>query len=240
MNLHQPRSQHNLITWSTLKGVFSSPISKSAIVVPFVGYLILFNDSVAQALSFKEITNAASTMWLSSKTRLQLVYFGLLFLAIATIWYRSRCPIPVKQAGNNFDYRAFAFENFSISDFLLVFSRLENSRGYGLYDDTQFDRDHFHKFIDASMPDEPSSDLFTNEDLWFALANVTDRDGAIRNSKEFLCNLLDANYDYAKHSRRKELLLLTSVTAFGFIFLAIPSIDVFLSVVSDIVNIPIS
>ncbi len=57
---------------------------------------------------------------------------------------------------------------------------------------------------------------------------------AISSSREFLIALWVANYEYSRHERHKEIVVLTTGTLLGLSLLLLPSIDVFVSIVVDL------
>jgi hypothetical protein len=83
--------------------------------VPVVGYLILFNDSISQHLSFNHLASEdqLSVFGLSASARLKLIYFGLIFLGSANILYRLRRPYIFRIGTDQFDYVERALVHFT-------------------------------------------------------------------------------------------------------------------------------
>jgi len=147
LNIHIANALTKQISWSKLSSILTSPIARSTLAIPLVGYLVLFNDTAASTLTFENISEGKSSLRIAPQVRLQMVYFGLLLVAVATFWFRLRCPTQIQAASDRFGYRKFAFENFAIADFANTFFRLEREHQYGQFDDTQFDRDNFTNFL---------------------------------------------------------------------------------------------
>ena len=147
MRIDQLRSEKRFFTWDKLRPILRSDLSRATIAIPIVGYLIVFNDTVFETISFESITNSHGTLIFSPRTRLQLIYFGLLIIASSTIWFRYRSPAQVLLAADVFGYQRTAFEDYSIYEFVQIFFRLERDHGFGKFDDTQFDRDDLVKFL---------------------------------------------------------------------------------------------
>lgn len=75
----------------------------------------------------------------------------------------------------------------------------------------------------------------TDDEYWFAISKVNNKDDALKVSNEFLCNLLDADYKIANASSRKEVLTISIIGMTGAALLAVPSIDMFLTICTNVV-----
>ena len=81
-------------SWSDYVGYIDGWIPKLALSVPILGYLILFNDSVSEILSFKYLAKeGVGDFGLEGATRLRLLYFGLICLGIRISLIESRSHI---------------------------------------------------------------------------------------------------------------------------------------------------
>lgn len=66
--------------WSDYVFLFDGWVAKCAMAVPIIGYLILFNDTISQHLSFNKLASEdVLGFGLSSAARLKFIYFGLIF-----------------------------------------------------------------------------------------------------------------------------------------------------------------
>src|SRR3954447_15866950 len=94
------------IPWSAIRRIGQSRLLGLTIVVPFLGSLMLFNQSVVDVLtlspelvrrwlqlSASETADAARKLTLS---RLYYVYFGLSFLGIGSSLFVLFCPLEIK------------------------------------------------------------------------------------------------------------------------------------------------
>jgi hypothetical protein len=87
--------------WSTLRVIGNSTLVRATVVMPFIGYLILFNSHVVDALRpaielFPDCADgscAQSFMW----SRLFFLYFGLMFLGTGAFIYQLRCDPNIKR-----------------------------------------------------------------------------------------------------------------------------------------------
>lgn len=100
-------------TWSALGRLGRNRVVSLTILVPFVGWLILFNSHVVE---FFRLSDAFFT-WSAGETtadagrrftvtRLHFTYFGLLTVAAASALFSLYCPAIIKQAGTRNEYIA--------------------------------------------------------------------------------------------------------------------------------------
>jgi hypothetical protein len=105
--------------WSDYVFLFDGWVSKCAMAVPILGYLILFNDSVSQHLSFDRLADESLRGFgLSANARLKLIYFGMIFLGSASILYLRRRPFVFSIGTNQFDYVEKALKHFTVSAYI--------------------------------------------------------------------------------------------------------------------------
>jgi hypothetical protein len=77
--------------WSCFYPVGHSVAARSTVVIPFVGYLIIFNGYVVQYLNLAAALGVPTPPSQVSM-RLMLIYFGLLLVAAAMAVYTWLCP----------------------------------------------------------------------------------------------------------------------------------------------------
>ena len=104
-----------LPTWSTLRTLGQSQVLKLTVLAPFLGTLILFNENIVSMLTLSpaivgqwfgvEATPAAAKAF--TLTRLQLTYFGLVFLGIAAFLFSVLCPREIKRFSSPVDFIEF-------------------------------------------------------------------------------------------------------------------------------------
>lgn len=91
------RSWHNIDDWA------QHPAVRFTVVIPVIGWFILFNDDAAGSAEFKIIVDSEGLFLLPSALRLQLVYLGLLFIAASVSSYYWFRPSVLKKAKNQQD-----------------------------------------------------------------------------------------------------------------------------------------
>lgn len=206
-------------------------LARYTITIPVFGYLILFNDTVANLLKFDALTNSAEPLFFTTTARLQFVYFGLLLVALASVWFRTRSPEQTKISSSVSEFQKYALENYSTYQIVLTFLKNNREHHFGNFDDTQFSRDDLVKFLSSAAPNAIALENALYDEFWFYMSEVSEHDVAVRKSREFLMALFEADYIFASHERQLESKAVFLVSGLGFVFLAVPSVEVFVSVV---------
>jgi hypothetical protein len=92
------------LSWSLLRSIGNSRAAKLTVLIPLVGYLILLNNDIVAHLTLSKDVfgdTAGETL-----TRLLAIYVGLVFIAIASVLFATRCPREVKRYGSPEEYVA--------------------------------------------------------------------------------------------------------------------------------------
>jgi hypothetical protein len=90
------------IRWSTLRSVGNSFAVRATVLIPLVGYFIIFNAKLADYVGLiHEVTGSSDTSGLSVSPRLFETYFGLCFIAVGATIYSLFCPQIIKKYGSS-------------------------------------------------------------------------------------------------------------------------------------------
>jgi hypothetical protein len=89
-------------TWSSLRSIGNSWPAKAGALIPFVGYIILFNKHLVETFAGQCIAPPCGGQILFPK--LYFLYFGLTFFGTGSFLYQLRCDIRIKRFGNLEDY----------------------------------------------------------------------------------------------------------------------------------------
>jgi len=89
--------------WSDLRGISNSYAAKSTIIIPLVGYYILFNEYLVKWMHLAQQVGG-STPADHIPRRVLWLYMGLCSIAVGTFIYALRCPPEVKKYGDFKDY----------------------------------------------------------------------------------------------------------------------------------------
>ena len=97
------RAAQSYPRWSQLRAIGGTSAARMAILVPIVGYWIIFNSELVRysALIFD---NAAATI----PIRLYLTYFGLSFVGFASVIFQLACPDEIKAYASPEQYNLLA------------------------------------------------------------------------------------------------------------------------------------
>lgn len=95
--------------WTLLRPIGNSWPARLTILIPLVGYFIVFNDALSHSRLTElvgEFDVRAETLGLSVSPRLFQVYFGLCFVALASALYGLGCPEVIKRHPSAGEYVA--------------------------------------------------------------------------------------------------------------------------------------
>jgi hypothetical protein len=209
--------------WSDYLYLFDGWVAKCAMAIPIVGYLILFNDTVSQHLSFNRLADENILGFgLSPVARLKLIYFGLIFLGSANILYRIRRPFVFKIGTDQFDYVENALKHFTVSAYIDIHGLIRHEGHHtlhGKYYDAEYDA--FlnlalgHKG-DRSQRDETTADWTQAKSRY---------EGLLR-------SMLIENFFRNNVKRRLWLSGCILLSLLGYMLLFIPSLDLFVKVLN--------
>lgn len=120
------QSLTNLTKWSNLASVGTSNVGRVTILMPFIGYLILFNPSFLEFFQQQipgSLDNAP--VWVNQlhSNRLAFLYFGLLAIGFGILLYVAFSPEQLRLFPSVSDY---VFEMEKISSPALVHSKFDD------------------------------------------------------------------------------------------------------------------
>lgn len=90
------------LRWSIISAFMKTRISQVSATIPFVGYALLWSEEIKKYLELQVALHGG--LWFSTTTRLLLVYFGAIFLALAWAIYGIWCPAVIKRMTDVSDY----------------------------------------------------------------------------------------------------------------------------------------
>lgn len=93
---------HKRLRWSKVRSLGNSTPARLSLIIPFFGYLILFNEHVRGILKLSYPTAGTDTaanvgLAFTEISSFYWTYFGLLFFGIASSIYQIVCSAEVKQ-----------------------------------------------------------------------------------------------------------------------------------------------
>jgi hypothetical protein len=197
------------IHWTGLRSVGNSPLARLTIIIPLVGYLIIFNEYALQYLHLShrlfdgQPTSTSEVQSTQISMRLLLIYFGLCAVALASAIYTVACPPEIKRHGSPTEYSGGDGQNLSVGQLVEIAKKFRPSNAQTV---------RFVNFA-GTLADKS---LFGAALTKFREQNTEDEVEGVRIHFE----KLDESLPLARVSSG-------ALYATGFIILAIPSLDVF-------------
>lgn len=112
------KSDWRFVQWYMVKRVANNDLTRIIGLIPLVGYLILFNDEIANIVSFNTIAGvdavSASPFMLCSVTKLRLVFFGSFSLLFSYLLFRIFSPPVLEHSNGDLEFSARVRNNYSV------------------------------------------------------------------------------------------------------------------------------
>jgi hypothetical protein len=159
--------------------------------------------------------------------RLQLIYLGLIFLGVGNFVYRLKRPHVLRFGQDQFEYVDFALRNFTYRNYIDIHGSIRHE-GHFTLDGKYYDSE-WNKFQN-DVKGRPEGDESGNH--WGIMGNWI----AAKHENEHLLRSMLSEYFVAKafHTRRIWLISCLCISTIGYLLLSIPSIDIFLRVMTII------
>ncbi|MGJ0511078.1 hypothetical protein [Methylocystis sp.] len=84
-------------SWSALKGIGNSYPAKVAVLMPFIGYIIVFQKDVVQAISSYTIFSGLKSEEVSVGINIYMFYYGVFIFGLGSLIYAVFCHHVVKK-----------------------------------------------------------------------------------------------------------------------------------------------
>lgn len=206
--------------WSDWVGYVDGWIPRLSLTVPIVGYLILFNDTISEAIRFAHLTSAQlDDFGLTGQQRLRFVYFGLIALGAGNFIYRLKKPFAFRYGTNTADYVRTALEVFTLGDFINLHHEIR--RGHRTLDGKYYDSE-WEGFEQAARNRGEGTNDVQRTGNW---------DAARSAYGSLLRSILRETFFRQDTERRVWLALCLVLSSVGYALLAVPSADLFVKVV---------
>lgn len=207
-------------SWSDWVSYIDGRIPKASIFIPVIGYILLFNDQVSGVFEFYKITDRVEYGWgLDTKSRLRFIYYGLFFLGISNFIYRLKKPYVFRFGKNIVDYTKTAMEIFTFGDFLSIHNAI---RGEGhLTRDGKYYDSEWEGFRDRARNRGEGTERPERNGNW---ASAKDEYGSL------LRSILREHFFKYDIKNRFWLSCCLFLSTVGYVFLIIPSVDLFIKI----------
>ncbi|MDO6522425.1 hypothetical protein Q4578_12555 [Shimia thalassica] len=210
------------LQWNFIEKLANNELSRIVGIVPVVGYLIIFNDGLSDTLSFDKIAGfengSESPFFLETLTKLRLTFFGCILIFFSNIAFKFAAPKVLETANNDLQFSARVINDYSLEEF---------------------------KSLELSISEDCSkfrSPLIceSEEYLHFLgkaqLNGYTSRKFALETRHDYVRGLAREWWWRQMHSREISRYFIFLFCVLGYLFLAIPSLDIFQAVMRDIVT----
>jgi hypothetical protein len=189
----------------------NAPFSRVAVLVPFIGYWIIFNDHFVKQFAelWSELGGASPRPW-----RLLVTYFGLCFVGVGSGLYHMFCPPELKRYPGATDYVAAIAPHMS---------RIEEGRVRDALAKGDADSMKLHAEIGELLKTLPSP----RNDVEFYARN-----------QEVRREILQAHFDLCNRSWFPARVAAFTLFAAGTIILLIPAGDIFVRVARVLIGGP--
>ncbi len=188
--------------WTNIRRAGNQPASRLVILIPLIGYWIVFNKSLTNyvALWWDKVIpmDNAPVPW-----KLLATYFGLCFVAVASLLYEIFCPAEAKQYASAADHSGARY-NYT--------SDVEYDRLEGIIEGDTRSAQQFH---DA-------------QPMQFTIHSLdAEREELLRREREKRLRVLNIYFDQRNRSNFCMRVLIQFLYAVGFLVLLIPAINIF-------------
>lgn len=207
-------------SWDRFSVLFDGWISRSSIFVPIIGYMILFNDFVAEYFTFKLITSQNEGLFmLDQGLRLRLAYFGMIGLGISSLAYFALRPWALTYGTTENEFKNNAFERFSVNDYLLC-KEIALKNNDPSFVDRPFDEiwDQFARAVEEYVNQNKKDQSMRQ---WVNVRNQYN---------VFLMSLLEHVFYIETRRRLFFLTICIFLSSFGYAILGLISLDLFQAV----------
>lgn len=205
-------------------------IARASLGIPLLGYLIIFNDTVAGYLSSFDVLAGPPPAWhfIDGATRLKMMYLGLVSLAVANAVYFWRRPRLMKWGTSEESFIDNAMRGFKVGDFVRINSTIRDRSA--LTQDGKYYTAEWDQFLGLADGERGGSGREADfSGVHFEEAKA--RFGSL------LRSMLTDYYFGAVIQHRVALVVCLVFAALGYLLLAIPAIDLFLRVMSVVLGI---
>jgi len=116
--LKVPSLDWKIVCWDSVKGIANNDFTRVVSLIPIIGYLILFNDKIADIASFNTLAGVgeddASPFILGGLTKLRLVFFGSLLVLCSYATYRVFRPEVLQASNNDLEFSELVRQRYSV------------------------------------------------------------------------------------------------------------------------------
>lgn len=216
--------------WNGLSLIGKSKIIKLTMLAPFIGYLILFNNELANYFVLStELIGVSSDAITTDKeniSRLYYLYYGLITLGVSSILFSFCCPSVIKDHENEFNYINSEVKIFTTNRVALA--HLEISKSLPSESEES-------KLLEKFVNNFNSSTDHANASFSGGMSSNFDFQGVVNekksNESKAYTDILNLYWDFKNTSGIALRSIILVMYILGFMLVLIPSINVFWKVI---------
>lgn len=210
-----------LTQWQSVERVANNDLTRVVALVPIIGYLILFNDQIAEIASFRMIAGVEpgveTPFYLTGIAKMRLVFFGSLLLLCSNLIFKVFRPQALELAKGDIEFAARVGERYSVHE-------LANMEA--------------HVFSDHWKPRLPLfwrvHDEFRSKKLVVSGYRPDVRNAMFNKYGDYISYLSREWWTGEMHIFRAARITSLSLGLLGSVLLAIPTLDITQAVVGDV------
>ena len=116
----ETKTDWRVLRWNYVKSIASKDFTRVVGLIPIAGYLILFNDEIVSMASFNTLAGVAfgerSPFLVDGLTKLRFVFFGSLFVLASFAIYRVFRPDVLEFSNSDLEFAELVRQRYSVHD----------------------------------------------------------------------------------------------------------------------------
>lgn len=116
------------INWPTAARLAQHPLTRSALLMLSVGYLVLWSDAFSELFRFQE--QLSTYGFFKTETRLRLVYFGAISVVFGIVIFEYYCPFVCKHNKDKEEYFSNIIQHHNITQLREAIDRINIDRRF--------------------------------------------------------------------------------------------------------------
>lgn len=221
----KPKSEYAFWQWNSIQSIAGNDLTKLIAAIPIVGYLILYNDQFATALSFESIAGtldaATSPFWMESVTKLRLSLFGSLLVLTSNLIFRACNPKVLTIATGELDFCEKVISNYSRTE-------ITNIEKQVISENWVIRTDLFNEDGGAFNYDNEGNKRSR-------VSGFNNRQYLMRERSEYIRYIAREWWEGQMHSKwfARYICLLLAIIGYGMLF--VPTLDILQAVIRDLI-----
>jgi len=216
---------HIVPTWEGLKIIGSSKVVGFTALIPFIGYLLLFNENLINYISISEHVIGYKVALKESISRLYYLYFGLSFLGLSSIAFAFFCPVEIKGITSEYEYLEKEVN-------VMTYERLKQLTNS--YQSKLIPESSLYEELSNYVSEYKNSGQIATNAYWNNESRKVEYEKEIKNSA--ILNILKFNWFFKNHSNEKIRASVALGYITGFTLVAIPSVTVSIKIILSLVS----